>query len=451
MPGILFHRQPERDYCTPRSGCGKASWVASLLFLSLGLFLAGQAPAQMTHAAKTTKPQELRAVGVLEWIGEAGKPSASRLIPVAIFTGDRYQDAGVYLARPEPLAVQPDTEYELQQGGVPKGRFDVYNAASLDGIWYGYGKWKPLIEAPVPHLTVSRIKPEVVKDSGDPDRPHFSNSKTSSSDAGAPPAKPADAPAAKAGSETHVSSSSDDPDRPKLRKRPTSDMAAAPAGEAEPAAEDPDRPKMQKGKTGSSQEAEKLTGTPPNLQQMVGLSTTTSGEDHPFAFQWANPEDEHKMQASLEKIARDAFAAQHAPVPISTTPKSRPATTKTAKAPAPTGLVVDDFRSFEISYSGGSTLVFTAHTLDEGTAMKYITIIAQPDFYGAPRVLLKQVTDGAHLDVTPRMRLIDAADTNGDHKAEFIFELRGKGERQFAIYNIAGGRAEQVFVTGSLP
>lgn len=449
MPGILSHRQPERDYCMPGSGCGKGCCAAPVSLLALALLLAAHAPGQ-THAAKSTKPQELRAVGVLEWIGEAGKPSASRLIPVAIFTGDRYQDAGVYLARPEPLAVQRDTEYELLQAGVPKGRFDVYNAGSLDGIWYGYGKWKPLIEAPVPHLTVSRIKPEVVKDAGEPDRPHFSNGKSTTADADAPPAKKTDAPAARPGTDTNVSSTSEDPERPKLRKRPTSDMAAAPADEAAPAAEDPDRPKMQKGKTGSSQEADKLTGTPANLQQMVGLSTTTTEEAHPFAYQWGSPEDEHKMQASLEKIARDAFAAQRAPAPISSAPKAR-TTTKTTKAPAPTGLVVDDFRSFEISYSGGSTLVFTAHTLDEGTAAKYITIIAQPDFYGSPRVVLKQVTDGAHLDVTPRMRLIDAADTNGDHKAELIFELRGKSERQFAIYNIAGGRAEQVFVTGSLP
>lgn len=451
MPGILSHRQPERDYCTPRSGCGRGRWVSIISTVSLALLAGGQVLGQ-THAAKTSKPQELRAVGVLEWIGEAGKPSASRLIPVAVFTGDRYQDAGVYLARPEPLAVQRDTEYELQQGGVPKGRFDVYNAASLDGIWFGYGVWKPLIEMPVPKLSTSRIKPEVVKDAGDPDRPHLSNGKSTSTDADAQPAKPADAPAQRAGSDTHVSSSSDDPDRPKLRKRQTSDAAAATAGEAEPAAEDPDRPKMQKGKTGSSQEAEKLTGTPANLRQMVGLSTTTAEEAHPFAFQWASPEDEHKMQAALEKIARDALAAQHSPQPLTTTavPKTRNAA-KAAKALAPTGLVVDDFRSFEISYSGGSTLVFTAHTLDEGNAAKYITIIAQPDFYGAPRVLLKQVTDGTHLDVTPRMRLIDAADTNGDHRAEFIFELRGKGERQFAIYNIAGGRAEQVFVTGSMP
>jgi hypothetical protein len=32
-----------------------------------------------------------------------------------------------------------------------------------------------------------------------------------------------------------------------------------------------------------------------------------------------------------------------------------------------------------------------------------------------------------------------------------IFELRGDTDRQFAIYKIAGGRAEQVFATDPLP
>src|SRR4051812_235496 len=100
MPGILFHRQPERNYCTLRSG-GRRRGCVSILFILTLAVIAGEGAQAQTHAAKASKPQELRAVGVLEWIGEPGKPSASRLIPVAVFTGDRYQDAGVYLARPE--------------------------------------------------------------------------------------------------------------------------------------------------------------------------------------------------------------------------------------------------------------------------------------------------------------------------------------------------------------
>jgi hypothetical protein len=76
-----------------------------------------------------------------------------------------------------------------------------------------------------------------------------------------------------------------------------------------------------------------------------------------------------------------------------------------------------------------------------------VTIVAQPDFYGQPKVLLKEVTTDAGLDVAPRFRLVDAVDTAGDGRADLLFELRGQTFRQFAIYRIAGGTATQEFLT----
>jgi hypothetical protein len=76
-----------------------------------------------------------------------------------------------------------------------------------------------------------------------------------------------------------------------------------------------------------------------------------------------------------------------------------------------------------------------------------VTIVAQPDFYGQPKVLLKQVTSDNALDIAPRYRLVDAVDTEGNGRADLIFELRGQTYRQFAIYRIAGGTATQVFET----
>ena len=46
----------------------------------------------------------VRAVAVLEWTGEPGKPSASRIIPISVFDGEQYQPGGLYLAKPQPLA-----------------------------------------------------------------------------------------------------------------------------------------------------------------------------------------------------------------------------------------------------------------------------------------------------------------------------------------------------------
>ena len=57
---------------------------------------------------------------------------------------------------------------------------------------------------------------------------------------------------------------------------------------------------------------------------------------------------------------------------------------------------------------------------------KFVTLIAQPDLYGNVLVLFKNVTDGAHLDETPRMRLVDAVDAMADNRGELLFELRGQ-------------------------
>jgi hypothetical protein len=106
------------------------------------------------------------------------------------------------------------------------------------------------------------------------------------------------------------------------------------------------------------------------------------------------------------------------------------------------------FRAFELTYGSEATLVLTAHTDAAPSQTKFVTVIAQPDFYGNLQVILKTVTDGAHLDDNPRLRLVDAVDALGDNRGELLFEMRGATERQFALFRIARGQAEKLFVTG---
>ena len=68
-------------------------------------------------------------------------------MPVAVLDGGELQDGSVYLARPEPLALVPEVEYELEQDGKPVGLFDIKNAGQQDGGWVGFGAWKPLPSA----------------------------------------------------------------------------------------------------------------------------------------------------------------------------------------------------------------------------------------------------------------------------------------------------------------
>jgi hypothetical protein len=93
-------------------------------------------------------------------------------------------------------------------------------------------------------------------------------------------------------------------------------------------------------------------------------------------------------------------------------------------------------------------MVLTAHTGGPAAQQKFATLVAQPDLYGNVLVLLKSVTDGAHLDESPRMHLVDAVDAMADNRGELLFELRGAAQRQFALYRVLRGQAEKLFVTG---
>src|SRR6201996_4715801 len=202
----------QRDYSMMTSG-------AHILLMLLAL--AAPAGAQYPGHMETTKKAAptVRAVAVVEWTGDKAKPSASRLIPISVFDGEQYQPGGLYLAKPEPLALEPGTEYVLQDAGVARGLFDVNTAQDVDGYWFGYGAWKPMA-APAKKAKPKqgRNMPQVVSDSDG--RPHFkgrdangnpasSNSSTSSASS-APSSPPAG-----------------DPDRPTLRRRADSSSSSS--------------------------------------------------------------------------------------------------------------------------------------------------------------------------------------------------------------------------------
>jgi hypothetical protein len=260
----------------------------------------------------------------------------------------------------------------------------------------------------------------------------------------------------------------DDPDRPTIRRK-RKNIAEAGMMETATGTPDPDRPRLMRGKPADSgaTEAPRLTGTPPAMEQAVAVSDASTHTEHPWKYTWANPDDEEKMKSSLEDIARAALGLNAAVAPASAKPVRKTGTAAKKKvAPAPTPVVPaaledEKFRVFELAYGSSATMVLTASGPETSTKgadgivkpdpQKYVTLIAQPDLYGGVLVLYKSVTDSAHLDETPRMRLVDAVDVMGDNRGELLFELRGNSQRQFALYRVLRGSAEQLFATVAIP
>jgi hypothetical protein len=437
------------------------------------------------------------------------KPTASRLIPVSLFIDDKFQDAGVYLARPVPFALDTGNVYEIDRAGVAMGTLDLAFARHLvtpamattfyDDGWFGYGKF--ILPAPPVQSTLKPSKKLGVingLDEGD-DRPHFSersatpgsgDAATTTAGTSVPSDTPADDPnrptlhrststSGQPASQNSSDTPANDPDRPTLRRHSPQDAdknsAGQPGSDDAVASlnDDPNRPLLHRGKPAAAlTEADipKLSGLPgdQDLHQLVAVSDATNRSPHDFSRTWQDEAEHQAILAKMQAVARaqlavyeaaNAPAANPAPTPAAPAPTGtrkitgkppRAATPQTPPPPPPPEPLLDEqLMGYTLSYGGASTYVYYAHTDGLGPMLRFITVVAQVDMNGEPEIAIKSVTDAAHLDRTPRMKLVDVVDAEASNRASLLFELRAQNSRQFALYRVIGARAEQTFLTGS--
>jgi hypothetical protein len=442
---------------------GAPTLVFLILLLFPGSTFLARAQYQGPIAKDTNTTPTLRATAVYEWTGDLTESKAARLVPIAVWDGQQYQPGGLYLAQPEPLTVETGTLYELEKAGTPQGTFQITRAVKLAGSWIGLGFVKPQLAAAKPKPPMSKYPPQVVREVSSSQQ----NQEQAKSNSGNPPPDTApkkddsDRPtlhrhdtSGNGSGPAEQSPSNQDPDRPTLHKRSDKDSATVNTSASVTATNyaDADRPKLRYGKPDVPEgmvEPSQLEGFPPDMEQMAAISDVKQGGPHPYIHSWYDPADEARIKAAVEKLAQQALADENPAAKYVTASGTKKAGRKTVPAAAPLPELIDEkFNAFELSWSGGVTIVFSAKAAGENHQMQYITLIAQPDFYGQPQIIFKQITRDDRLDVVPRMRLVDAVDTDNDNRAELLFELRGTEGREFGIYRVANRSVEQVFHTG---
>jgi hypothetical protein len=121
-----------------------------------------------------------------------------------------------------------------------------------------------------------------------------------------------------------------------------------------------------------------------------------------------------------------------------------------AKLPSPTFESVS-LRIFDLSSSNEPVLVLSAKaqlplsitttgTTESSAEPKEITLIARTNLEGELRKLFFAETDSRHLDVSPRMELIDAVDADGDGRGELLFRRTFDDGSAYAIYRVTADR-----------
>lgn len=418
----------------------RALWVLTLLLIVVPVF------AQI----KTKEPSGPRAIAVLEWT-----PQGLRLIPVSLLIDGHYYDGTLYRADPVPMAVEQGTVYEVQKAGDIVGDFTVTTPAQLaNGGWIGQGNY--VSEADRRKSAEERQKAAstpVLKKSADPqeDRPVLRRGSSKSDTSTAPSTPSASAPV---------------PPTPGSSPGPASGTSQAatvpPAATAEQRDTDnsPDRPVLKRGKPAEEQAAtlgkdtlpHKVPPKPPTgiNKIQVAVSDASRNDEHPYAWKWANHDEEVKFKDDAQRMALslvEAYAKQN-------------------NLPFPAKLEITSFEVFDLAYNNEPQLVMTARVLPGAAAPVrrraakgtepadatsapggfeyYVTLVATKDIYGQMQKMFSAVTDNKHLDAFPRFELIDAVDADGDKNGDLLFRRITDISSSFVLYKVIGTRVEEL-------
>lgn len=259
----------------------------------------------------------------------------------------------------------------------------------------------------------------------------------------------------------------DDPDRPTLRKHaPAADekgkkkpkeSGSGVEGMDQSLNDDPNRPTLRRGRPVGETVVPQLDGLPPDLHQVIAVSDAAEHDPHPFARAWESQTERATILAAFEAQARTRAAAYLAsnnlkPLALVSAAPPPPIPGKTRRPVRPTpapplALADEQLSGFTLSYGGLPTFVYTAEINVQVGGPVYLTAVAQRLPSGQLQIGLTSLTDATHLDRTPWMRLVDAAEVDASHRGSFLFEMRAQSTRQFAVYRFVTAQAEQTFIS----
>jgi len=359
--------------------------------------------------AQRKKNSGPRALGVVTWNGDSAIPEAgtSVLTPVAIFVEGRFYDAELYQAQPEPLAVDGGVMYDVFKNGDPIGSFIVGGARQDKGTWYGLGRFDAKKEKSAEPAKAT--SPQTASTPSEDDRPRLRRG-------------PAPPPPPRQQTDEVLNNIDRDPERPTLRRQTAEERkaksAAAPTKEF----------------------------VPPAMHMAVAISDAGGPpEPRPFTFR-AKPGELDKLRGEMEKLARSELeklskAPKPPPKKVASGKKQR--LVPTTSAPA-LELQNPTFGVFDVNGNNAPILVYSAAGMIDGMK-RYITVAAWEEIDESLRKVFAQTTDDRHLDVYPRLEIIDAVDARGNNRGELLFRAFGDQGNHFALYHPGPDSLELLF------
>jgi hypothetical protein len=245
--------------------------------------------------------------------------------------------------------------------------------------------------------------------------------------------------------------------RPTLRRGkpteappPDEEEAALKAGKAASAA------------AGAASVAASVTTAGP-VQLVPAISDAGGPDPKSYKFFWKEGEEDERHNQMLALAGDEVRAYANALVknripanpPAATKQKAaagRKPLTKPAAKPAQPVLENVQFHAFDVWVNNQVVMILTADAhfpsppgTDAPPEQYSIALVARTDIYGNLRKLYSGVTDKFHLDVTPRLELIDVVDADGDGRGELLFRETTDAGTGYLIYRATADKLWKMF------
>jgi hypothetical protein len=480
---VSFHRKLYRNRCL-------AVTLTAMLLLALASSMA-QGPLQRYgHKPPSTKGP--RAIGLVQ-LTPKGK---ARLTPIAIMMDGKFYDAGSYKAAPVPMALDFGVVYEGFRTGVSQGFFTITQPGQLNHNWIAEGTWLP---AGMKDPTASKkYSTPVIEDKDAPPVLHRHHDDSDSPASKNDKAKKDDADKSKTKDDKDGKDAKDQKDKESDKRQPaatpssgapnasspsdkTPSMADAKTPPSDENIADPNRPTLRRGKPDATVKRDVYAtfeplvaqtpattavagksdakGLPdpaalPQVTYVPAISDAAGPDSRPYNYDVKPAEEAVYRNKMFDLAAAQLRSASNANVTARGTATARSNTKPSGKQLKP---VFDDaiLRIFDLSNSNQPVLILSAkihppsgsaENLDrKNLDQREITLIARTNLDGDVQKLFFSQTDAKHLDVTPRMELIDAVDADGDGRGELLFRRTSDSGSAFSIYRVTNDNLFPLF------
>ncbi len=202
---------------------------------------------------------------------------------------------------------------------------------------------------------------------------------------------------------------------------------------------------------------ETAAATKADVQFIPAISDATAAPLRPFNFDWLKGEedDRRKQMTALAKEQVRAYVEGRAKANVATKTAHSQAARHVATPEPILGTV--QMVAYDLWRSNQPVLILSAEAhmpppppgaphSEYDTDLQYsIVLVAYPDIYNNLHKLYVGVTDKFHLDVTPRLELIDAVDVDGDGIGELLFRETSDAGAGWVIYRATADKLWKMF------